>query len=179
VNARGRCTAGSRVLATAPLCMLAGCLVGFVDGIPCVEDAQCPTDAFCDLTTETCLADAAGSGGPDVQVTGVVDEGAIVIDPFVPGETTTELSLVLVNVGGHDAVDIALRMGPLACLAPTLDDTAVPAVLGPGEEARVPFSVTPRLCSTPVIQDWFTRFSGRGARGTFNIVVERAPPSFD
>jgi len=177
VSARRRAAAVVSV-ALAPG-VLAGCLTGFVTGVPCVDDDQCPSDAFCDLIEQECLPDGAGRGGPDVQVTGVVDEGEIVVDPFVPVESTTELAMVLANTGGHEAVGVTLRMGPLACLGLALNDDDVPPSLDAGEVVRVPFSVTPRLCSSPVIQDWFTAFSGRGARGTFNIVVERAPPSND
>jgi hypothetical protein len=157
--------------------LLTGCLVGFVDEIPCVDDEQCPSDSFCDRPSSTCLPDLLGDGGPAVAVTGVVDGNDVVDAPLVPSETTTNLLLVLGNVGGHVAVDVALRLQPVTCLSLVLDEDAVPSDLEPDEEVRVPFSVTPRLCSYPVIQDWFTSFSGRNARGTFNLLPQRSAPS--
>jgi hypothetical protein len=161
--------------ATATAGLAAGCLVGPVDGVPCVVDEHCATDAFCDLPASTCAPGTA----PDLQVVGIVDDGELVIDPFVAPDATTALGMRVENRGGAPAVDVALRMATLACLGLVVDESTVPTTVPPGGVVDVAFRVTPRLCASPVIQDWFLSFSGRGARGTFNVVVERAPPSGD
>jgi hypothetical protein len=161
--------------ATSTVGLAAGCLVGPVDGVPCVVDEHCATDAFCDLPAAMCAPGTA----PDLQVAGIVDDGAIVIDPFVAPDATTALGMRIENRGGAPAVDVALRMATLACLGLVVDEGTVPTTVPPGGVVDVAFRVTPRLCASPVIQDWFLSFSGRGARGTFNVVVERAPPSGD
>lgn len=156
-----------------------GCLLGDVDGVPCGDDLHCATGAFCDLEDGVCRDDLDDRGGPDVQVTAVELAGERVGAPFVQPDTTTALTMIVENVGGYVASGVALRMGELQCMQLVVDDATVPAVLSPGEEARVGFTVTPHLCSMLSIQDWFFTFSKRGSRGTFNIVVERAPPSHD
>lgn len=169
----GTCAWRSLVWALLPV--VSGCLTGPVEGIPCADDAQCATGAFCDLPIEVC----ADGTAPDVQVVAVVDDGVEVIDPFVPADLTTPLVMLVENRGGAVAEDLALRMGRLECMGLVVDETAVPSSLAAGATVAIPFAVTPRLCSTPAIQDWFFSFSGRGSRGTFNIVIERAPPSND
>jgi hypothetical protein len=149
------------------------CLVGPVEGIPCSVDDECATGAFCDVPRASCAPGTA----PDVQVEGVVVDDAVVVDVFVPPDETTALAMRVQNRGGAPAEDLALRFGELACMNLVIDDAAVPTELRAGEAVDVAFTVTPQLCSTPAIQDWFFTFSGRGTRGTFNIVLQRAPPS--
>jgi hypothetical protein len=156
-----------------------GCLVGDVDGVPCNDDQQCATGAFCDLDSNVCRDDVDDRGGPNVQVTAIELAGEAVAAPFIAPDTTTTLTMVVKNVGGFVADDVTLRMGELVCMALDVDEAMVPSRLAPDEEARVDFTVTPHLCSMLSIQDWFFSFSQRGSRGTFNIIVERAPPSAD
>jgi hypothetical protein len=156
-----------------------GCLSGDVQGIPCGEDLHCATGAFCDRVESVCIADEDDRGPPDVHVVAIEADGARVATPFIPPDATTTLKMVVQNVGGYVATDITLRMGELQCMNLIVDPSTVPAQLPPGEEARVDFTVTPQLCSMLSIQDWFFAFSRRGSRGTFNIVVERAPPAAD
>jgi hypothetical protein len=168
-------TAARGLTAVLTLASAGGCLVGFVDDVPCATDDACATGDHCDLTVGAC----APGDAPDVRVVEIVDDGVAVIDPFVPPDVPSTLAMRVTNPGGAPAEDIALRMGELACLGLVVDAATVPATLAPGAIVDVAFTVTPRLCSTPAIQDWFFEFSGRGSRGTFNIVIERAPPSGD
>jgi hypothetical protein len=156
-----------------------GCLLGDVDGMPCGEDQHCATGAFCDLIDGVCRDDLDDRGGPDVQVTAVEVDGQRATAPSVAPDTTTTLTMIVQNVGGYVADDVALRMAELQCMHLVLDDESVPTILAPDEEAHVDVTVTPHLCSMLSIQDWFFTFSKRGSRGTFNIIVERAPTSPD
>lgn len=159
---------------------VSGCLVGEVSDIPCGKDGQCPTSHFCDVPNAVCVPATDVDGAPDLDVVGVEDgAGALQIDPFVvPGEETT-LTLHIENRGKRAAFDVDLDLTQLVCMNLRFDETDVPETIDAGATVEVPFVVDPDGCSTPSIQDWFLFYSGRAKRGTFNINVERAPPSED
>jgi hypothetical protein len=151
-----------------------GCLWGSLQDIPCDEDLACEPEGFCDLPRGVCHELTQNGGAPDVQVVGVVHEGALVHDVFVTAEITTPLRLSVRNRGGVEARDISVRLGQVVCLSANVEEPTIPRRLAPLELAEVHLSVTPRSCSAVVIEDWFASFSGRESRGTFNIVVQPA-----
>jgi hypothetical protein len=157
----------------------AGCLVGELSGIPCDGDRQCPSQHFCDVPNDVCVPVTADDSAPDLAVIGVENRGEVQLDPFVPPDQRTTLELLIENQGLRSADDVALELVPLACMDLQFDPTTVPQRIGAGEQQQVSFSVAPHGCSTPSIEDWFLFYSGRSERGTFNINVERAPPSAD
>ncbi len=154
---------------------LGGCLVGEVTGIPCGDDSQCPSDHFCDIPNDTCVAGVDGQGAADLTVRGVRDRsGDVVSAPRVARDVKSVLQLVIENAGG-DADDVSLEMVRLVCMNLEFDPTTVPTHLEAGASVEVEFTVLPDGCGTPSIQDWFLFYSGRAKRGTFNILPDRVP----
>ena len=152
------------------------CLVGPIPDIPCGDDDECPTAAFCDIPAEHCVESSETVFAPAVAVVAVVDaNGDEVRDPFVLPDVESALEVILENRGGVAATNVRLELARLACLQQTTPTTAVAATLAPGARVKVPLVVTPRDCSSPVITDWFAFFSGRAIRGTFNINIARSP----
>jgi len=158
--------------------MLSACLVGEVQGIPCRADDECATGHFCDLTVGTCQEETGEVSAPALDVVGVVDvNGDVVTSPFIERTGTFAMALVVENSGGLPAVDVEVDFSDLACLNLDIDEGTVPAGIAAGGSARIGFSASPDgTCGTPMITDWFLLFSGRGARGAFNINILRAPP---
>jgi hypothetical protein len=164
--------------ATLILVTTTGCLVGEVPGIPCRADDECATGHFCDLTVGSCQAETGEVSAPALDVTGVVNvDGDVVTSPFIERTGTFAMALVVENTGGLPAVDVEVSFSELACLNLVIDEGSVPVGIAPGGSARISFSASPDgTCGTPMITDWFLLFSGRGARGAFNINILRAPP---
>lgn len=159
---------------SAVLLLTSGCLVGELSGIPCGEDAQCPTEHFCDIPSGTCVF-AGGDAPPDVTVPGVIDNGEFTISPFVPPDVRTPLKLVLENVGGRSADNLDVELTRLVCMNLELEAGDIPGSIDAGARVEIDFSVAPDGCTTPSIQDWFVFYSGRAGRGTFNINITRDP----
>lgn len=154
-----------------------GCLVGELSGIPCGDDDNCPTNHFCDLEADVCVALTDGDTPPALAVTGVIDgNGDVTVGPFVPPKERTELKLVIENSGTRVANALNVELTRLVCMNLEFDTTRVPDHIDGGDSIEVAFAVTPDGCSTPTIQDWFVRYSGRATRGTFNINIERQAP---
>jgi len=169
----------SRGICTGLMCLwvvaTSGCLVGELSGIPCGKDDQCPTEHFCDIPVGSCVFDAEGSGAPDVNVPGVIDNGEFTISPFVPPDIRTPLKLVLENRGGQSADNLDVELTRLACMSLEFDESDIPDSIEAGARVEIDFSVAPVSCVTPSIQDWFVFYSGRAGRGTFNINITRDP----
>lgn len=150
-----------------------GCLLGDVEGIPCAADGDCPTTYFCDLPHSECAAEADGRGIPVLEIPKVRDPaGDQVFVPKVPLVGPSHLGLIVKNTGEGPAEGIGLSFATLACVHFAVDEATMPAAVAPGATTEIGLDVTPGdQCGGVKIVDWFLTFSGRSARGTFDLDI--------
>jgi hypothetical protein len=153
-----------------------GCLFGEVRGIPCDSDDACPETYFCDVPRAECRERTDVLGPPDIKIQALLNpRGDEVRTPFLPPETTSNVTLLPQNVGLTPAENIGLTFGDLACFDFDVDETTLPKAIAPGERAEVVVAITPgEGCEGLTIIDWFLTFSGRETRGVFDVNVKES-----